>query len=215
LNGQHENAKYCGKEGIKEMPIIDTTQYRNSFQSKPKTFEEQSSLGKEDFLRLLVTQLQNQDPTQPLQDREFIAQMTQFSTLEQMTNLNDMFTKFVEAQSIGGLSNMIGKKVTWTEYVVETNNAGEQVLKEVPKEGMVTAISMKDGKSQVVLEDGSRLDVNRIETVTNSVPKPGEKPEETPEEGEEGQQPGDNPGEQPTESAGETESQQPNEGGGA
>jgi flagellar basal-body rod modification protein FlgD len=61
---------------------------------------------------------------------------------------------------------------------VETNNAGEQVLKEVPKEGMVTAISMKDGKSQVVLEDGSRLDVNRIETVTNPAPKPEEKPNE-------------------------------------
>lgn len=165
------------------MPIIDTKQYKNPVQSQSqtKTFEQQSSLGKEAFLKLLVTQLQNQDPTQPLQDREFIAQMTQFSTLEQMTNLNDMFTKFVEAQNIGGLSNMIGKKVTWTDYVAELDEAGKEKWTEVPKEGMVTAISMKGGKTQLVLQDGTKVDVNRIETVTNPVITPNP-PAEPPAE---------------------------------
>jgi flagellar basal-body rod modification protein FlgD len=151
------------------MTTIDTTQYKNTYQSQPKTFEEQSSLGKEAFLKLLVTQLQNQDPTQPLQDKEFIAQMTQFSTLEQMTNLNDMFTKFVETQSIGGLSNMIGKKVTWTDKVQGgVDETGQPKYKDVQKEGIVKAISLKDGKSQLVLQDNSKIDVNLVETVEDN-----------------------------------------------
>ena len=48
-------------------------------------------LDRDAFLRLLTTQLSNQDPLNPTEDREFIAQMAQFSSLEQMQNLNDTF----------------------------------------------------------------------------------------------------------------------------
>lgn len=48
-----------------------------------------SDLNKDTFLKLLITQMQNQDPLNPMEDREFIAQMAQFTSLEQMQNLNE------------------------------------------------------------------------------------------------------------------------------
>jgi flagellar basal-body rod modification protein FlgD len=52
-----------------------------------QTLSRTNGLGREAFLQLLVTQLQHQDPTQPQQDGEFIAQLAQFSSLEQLTHI--------------------------------------------------------------------------------------------------------------------------------
>ncbi len=53
-----------------------------------------NSMGKDDFLKILLVELSNQDPTAPLKDRDFIAQMTQFSNLEQMIQLGKSFDNF-------------------------------------------------------------------------------------------------------------------------
>ena len=60
------------------------------------TKKSSSELNKDTFLKLLVTQMQNQDPLNPMEDREFISQMAQFSSLEQMQNLN---TNMADSQS--------------------------------------------------------------------------------------------------------------------
>lgn len=57
------------------------------------------NMGKDEFLKLLLTQLQYQDPTNPMDDRQFISEMAQFTALEQMTSMNQNFAKYTESQS--------------------------------------------------------------------------------------------------------------------
>ena len=80
---------------------------------QPKTAGS-SSLGKDAFLTLLVTQMKYQDPLNPTSDKEFLAQLAQFTSLEQLTNLNSGMDKLNAAQGrqdmIGAVS-FIGKEV--------------------------------------------------------------------------------------------------------
>ena len=70
-----------------------------------------NTLDKNDFLEILMTQLTHQDPTEPMDDKEFIAQMAQFSTLEQMTNMNTEFSKLTSALSSNQALNLLGRTV--------------------------------------------------------------------------------------------------------
>jgi flagellar basal-body rod modification protein FlgD len=71
-------------------------------------------LGKSDFLLLLVTQFQNQDPLNPMDDKEFVAQLAQFSSLEQLMNLNtsmESLTAATKEQQMMNAASYIGKEV--------------------------------------------------------------------------------------------------------
>ena len=70
--------------------------------------ESSDTLGKDDFLKLLVTQLKYQDPLSPMDNGEFVAQLAQFSSLEQMQNLNDNFEQMMSAQKLVQMSQLIG-----------------------------------------------------------------------------------------------------------
>ena len=77
-----------------------------------------SALGKNDFMKLMMAQMQNQDPLNPMDGTQFAAQLAQFSSLEQLTNLNDNVTKSINAnyvltQSINNTlsATLIGKQV--------------------------------------------------------------------------------------------------------
>jgi flagellar basal-body rod modification protein FlgD len=71
----------------------------------------QNTLGKDDFLKLLIVQLEKQDPTSPLEDKEFISQMAQFSSLEQMTEMNRTLSNLIMNYKFGLASSLLGKEV--------------------------------------------------------------------------------------------------------
>lgn len=68
-------------------------------------------LGKDAFLKLLVTELRHQDPTSPMKDREFISQMAQFSALEQMTGMNNTIQNLNRSARSGEAYALLGKRV--------------------------------------------------------------------------------------------------------
>lgn len=106
-----------------------------------------TTLDKDDFLKLLVTQLQNQDPLNPLQDTQFIAQMAQFSELEQMQNVNKTLL-------ISQATSLMGRQVTWTDQ--ETG---------APQQGTVTAVQVTDDAVKVQVGDNTYVDVDQITAV--------------------------------------------------
>ncbi len=77
--------------------------------------EAKPELNKDDFLKILITQLTHQDPTSPMEDKEFIAQMAQFSTLEQMTNMSTEFEKMARMLSSNNALELLGKTVEISE----------------------------------------------------------------------------------------------------
>ena len=69
------------------------------------------NLGQADFLKLLVAQLRYQDPMNPMEDKEFIAQMAQFNALEEMRGLNKSFAAMSDFNQLTQASSLLGKTV--------------------------------------------------------------------------------------------------------
>ena len=95
------------------------------------------TLGKDDFLKLFVAQLQHQDPMNPMQDSDMMGQMASFSTLEQITNMASANQTIASSLTSTSAIGLIGRTVTWTDDadvihtgVVEkvSQNGGNPVL---------------------------------------------------------------------------------------
>lgn len=71
-------------------------------------------LGKEDFLKLLVAQMQHQDPLEPMSNEEFVLQLSQLSTMEQLQNLTGSMDAMSDLSMLGNAAGLIGKDVTFT-----------------------------------------------------------------------------------------------------
>ena len=120
--------------------------------SQVKETKPNDALGKDAFLQLLVTQMQNQDPLDPQDNGEYLAQLAQFSALEQMTNVADnldslstIVNNIDTSVLVGQLSGMIGQDLRWTQTL---DDGTELVL-----DGEVTGVSISDGSPTVIAKD--------------------------------------------------------------
>ena len=113
-----------------------------------------AALDKNDFLKILITQLSHQDPTQPMDDKAFIAQMAQFSSLEQMTNMSDGLTK---------VANLVAKSqaVSLLGNAVDVSNGGETVS------GIVQEVT--GGDFPQILVNGQYYDAAQVQKIKTSL----------------------------------------------
>ncbi|MGD6897543.1 flagellar hook assembly protein FlgD [Bacillus infantis] len=136
---------------------------------KPERQTGNDILGKDDFLKILMVQLQNQDPTNPLQDKDFIAQMATFSSLEQMTNMSKSMDKFVQMQeqnTIVSYSQFVGKEVTWHKLDETQDPTSENAVQ--TGTGVIDSVKFVNNSVVFVMEDGSTLEPANISEVNSS-----------------------------------------------
>jgi flagellar basal-body rod modification protein FlgD len=114
---------------------MGTVQPLTSGQTVAPTRTPSNTLGKNDFLTLLVTQMQNQDPLDPMKGTEFASQLAQFSSLEQLTNINTNLQQSLTANAMlsSSINNalaatMIGKDVRATASAFQYNATGSVKL---------------------------------------------------------------------------------------
>jgi flagellar basal-body rod modification protein FlgD len=98
---------------------LEVERFNKTLQSQGRKVT--NTLGKDEFLKLLVVQLENQDPTEPVDDKEFIAQLAQFSSLEQMTQMNTALMNMIASYKTDLSYSLLGKQVeVWDRSTGET-----------------------------------------------------------------------------------------------
>jgi flagellar basal-body rod modification protein FlgD len=124
------------------------------------------TLGKDAFMKLLVNQLKNQDPTSPADSSQYIAQLAQFSSLEQMQELNDNIVGLAVLQQNNALmsqltqsSGLIGQEV---RYLDPATN--------VSKVGTVSSVKIENELAQLSI-DGSSVPLGNVTEVLGSAPE--------------------------------------------
>lgn len=109
-------------------------------------------LGKDDFLKLLISQLSQQDPTNPMKDQEFIAQMAQFSSLEQMKNISTGISRMEAKQAY----SVVGKIISGPDLVT-----GEDVV------GVAGAIFFDNQGKTYARVNGRTVDIEKINLISD------------------------------------------------
>jgi flagellar basal-body rod modification protein FlgD len=111
------------------------------------------TLGKDDFLKLLVGQLQHQDPLAPSDDQQWIGQMAAFSQLEQVSNMAATSQKIADTLNRTGTLALIGHSVTYLD------DAG------IAQNGTVEKVDMIDGAASLTIGGVSGIDAGKVTQV--------------------------------------------------
>jgi flagellar basal-body rod modification protein FlgD len=121
--------------------------------SDPTTRKSGSTMGKDDFLKLFVAQLQHQDPMNPMQDTDMMGQMASFSTLEQVSNMASENTRIAQNLTASNAVGLLGRNVTYVDEAGESHT------------GVVEKVATKDGDPSLTVAGVDGVDPSSITTV--------------------------------------------------
>ena len=111
----------------------------------------------EDFIKMMITQLQNQDPTEPAKNEQLLAQMSQIGQLQSSTSLQTSLSKMVLQNNLGAAGNLIGKSVTGL------GGDGDDVT------GTVTSVRVEGDNVLLELDNGNKLDMTRVTSINDTL----------------------------------------------
>ncbi len=107
-----------------------------------------------EFMQLLTIQLQNQDPLDPINDKEFLGQLAQFSSLAELTKLNVSFNQALQIQQLNEARELIGQNVT-----LKDPDSGD------PLSGLVEGIKVGEGGLIMLLVNGQAIPFANLEEI--------------------------------------------------
>ncbi|RRJ65359.1 flagellar hook capping protein [Paenibacillus oralis] len=146
--------------------------YAQTNTNTKKSSTKSNELGKDDFLKLMITQLRYQDPLSPMDNAQFVAQTAQFTSLEQLVNISDQLAAMQE--SLGNESGLIGKEVTWVKETktgnYDTKTGKGEVIVET-ESGIVDSIIVRDGIHYVKVGD-KEIKISEVQQVGNPAADP-------------------------------------------
>ena len=142
----------------------------DAMQASKTTSRANDALDKDAFLQLLVTQMQYQDPLDPQDNSEYVAQLAQFSSLEQMTNVyksveevSQLVSNIDTSVLVGQLSSMIGQDIEWSKEAIQTDSNGKAIVDKsgnpvtvrTDYKGTVKGVNIVDGSPTILAQDAS------------------------------------------------------------
>ncbi|ATQ69859.1 MULTISPECIES: flagellar hook assembly protein FlgD [Methylosinus] len=134
------------------MQVTSTTSVASTTStSSSSTSSSSTTLGYDQFLTLLVTEMQNQDPTNPVDSTQTVSQLASFSAVEQQVKTNDTLTSMLASQSLTQAQSFIGKTVTSADGSVS---------------GVVASVTIGSSSQTATLTDGSTIDLTTGITVS-------------------------------------------------
>ncbi len=132
------------------MGIEGVTSFDNN--ASQAVYGKSATLGQEDFMNLLLKELSYQDPMNPMDNKEFTAQLTQFSSLESLSNINDSLTEMLASQHSmqnATVANLIGKSVKVDGDTTNLNETAD-IGYELAGDASTVNVTVRDGEGNVV-----------------------------------------------------------------
>jgi len=118
-------------------------------QLTPKNKNEQ--IGKDEFLKLLVTQLKNQDPEAPMDSKEFAVQLAQFTQVEKLISIDDKLSAQSDAASVGSMAGYLGHRVVLNSKTVDVKGGvGSQLQLDLPRDAGTVKVQLLNSRGEVV-----------------------------------------------------------------